>query len=79
MTDSSVLTGPTDTLIDIDLTVDAVEPGRTLAGVHADQVVAGGAVAAGAGLTLVYFSFTVDSWWGRGSKDVTVDGSGTEV
>lgn len=65
MTDSCILTGLTGTLININLTVDAIKPGQTFTWVHADQVMAGSSIVAGAGLTLVYFSFTVDSWWRR--------------
>lgn len=56
------MTGLTSTLINIKRTVEAVKPGHTLASIHADEVMAGGSVPARAGLTLVYFSFTVDSW-----------------
>lgn len=66
MTDRSILAGLAGALININLAVDAVEPGQTLTGVHAHQVVAGGSIAAGVGLTLIYFNFTVDSWWRRG-------------
>lgn len=66
VTDSSIQARLTGTLINVNLAVDAVKPGQTLTGVHGAQVVAGGSVAAGAGLTLIYFSFTVDSWWRRG-------------
>lgn len=66
MTDGSILAGLTGTLVNIKLTVDAVKPRQTLTGVHANQVVTGGSVATGAGLTLVYLIFTVDSWWRRG-------------
>lgn len=62
---SSVQAGLTGALVDIDLAVRTVEAGQALAGVHGDQVVADGSVAAGPGLTLVYFNFTVDSWLGR--------------
>lgn len=61
MTDSSVLAGLTGTLIHIKLTVDAGKPGKTLTGVRANQVMTGGSVVAGARLTLIDFSFTVDS------------------
>lgn len=66
MTDGSILAGLTGTLVNIKITVDAVKPRQTLTGVHANQVVAGGSVAAGVRLTLVYLIFTVDSWWRRG-------------
>lgn len=56
------MTGLTSTLINIKRTVEAVKPGHTLTSIHADEVMAGGSVPARAGLTLVYFSFTVDSW-----------------
>lgn len=66
MTDGSILAGLTGTLVNIKPTVDAVKPRQTLTDVHANQVVTGGSVATGAGLTLVYLIFTVDSWWRRG-------------
>lgn len=61
-THSLVLTGSTGALIDIHLAVDAIKPRLTFTRVHADQVMAGGCVVAGTGLTLVDFNFTVDSW-----------------
>lgn len=73
VTDSSVQAGLAGALIHVNLAVDAVEPGQTLAGVHGDQVLAGGSVAAGAGLTLVYFKFTVDSWWRKRRKSVMME------
>lgn len=66
MTNTFVLTRITGALIDVNLAIDAVKPGKAFAGVHADEVLAGGSVLAGARLTLVYFDFTVDSWFRRG-------------
>lgn len=73
VTDGSVLTGLTGTLIDVHLTVDAVEPGGALAQVHGDQVLAGGSVKTRVGLTLVYFDLTVASCrrGGVSSRDCT--------
>jgi len=65
MTDSSILTGLTGTLINVHLTVGAIEPRWTFTQVHADEVVTAGPIAARAGLTLIYFNFAVDSWWRR--------------
>lgn len=61
MTDCSILAGFTGTLTYIKPTVDAVKPRHTLTDVHANQVNAGSSIEAGAGLTLIYFCFTVDS------------------
>lgn len=67
----SVLAGLTGTLVHIQLTVDAIEAGQTLARVRANQVVAGGPVVAGTGLTLIDFHLTVDSW-GRRAESTSV-------
>lgn len=67
MTDGSILTGVTGTLINIHLTVEAVKPKRTLARVHGNQVLAGGSIKTWIGLTLVYFNLTVASY-GRGES-----------
>lgn len=67
MADTTILAGLTGTLININLTVGAVEPGRTLTRVQANQVMAGGSIVAGAGLTFIDFIFTVDSWWRKGT------------
>lgn len=61
LADSSVQTGLTGTLINIHLAVHAAEAGLALTQVHAHQVLAGGSIPAGVGLTLVYFGLAVDS------------------
>lgn len=60
MTDGSIQAGLTGTFINIKLTVRAIKPGRTLTGIHANQIMASRSVVTGAGLTLIYFMFTVD-------------------
>lgn len=62
MTDSSIQAGFTGTFINIKLTVQAIKPRHTLTGIHVNQIMASSSVVTGAGLTLIYFMFTVDSW-----------------
>lgn len=60
MTDSSIQAGLTGTFINIKLTVHAIKARHTLTGIHANQIMASSSVVTGAGLTLIYFMFTVD-------------------
>lgn len=60
MTDSSIQAGLTGTFINIKLTVHAIKPRHTLTGIHANKIMASSSVVTGAGLTLIYFMFTVD-------------------
>lgn len=57
-----IQTGRTGTLVDVDLAVGALEAGDTLAGVHCDVVLAGGAILTGMLFTLVDLSLTVRSY-----------------
>ncbi len=58
---SCVLAGWTITLVDVQLTVNALVPRHTLTGVQTHVIVAGGAVLTGICLTFININFTVHS------------------
>lgn len=58
---SSMLAGWTVTLVDVQLTVDALVSRHTLTGVQSHVIMAGGAVLTGICLTFINVNFTVNS------------------
>lgn len=57
------------TFVDIDLTVEALEAGHTMAGVHGDVVLASGTILTGMLFTLIDLSLTVSPYiWGWGKR-----------
>lgn len=79
LTHCSILAWQADALIHINFTVHTFEPRQTFTQVHANQVTAGGSVAAGVGLTLIYFSLAVDPWWRRAESGCTDSNDGLKL